>query len=134
MMNFVFQKITDALFIVTFCFAILSAMFNSVIFSISTGISLTLLGISAHNFLHRRNNWRMLYLNLTGLNYQEWRISHVLSHHMFPNTFHDLEVSNFEPLRVCWIPKERSEMQKLMSVVVSPFVWILLIKSTILKR
>lgn len=75
----------------------------------------------------------MFCFNLTGFNYQEWRISHSISHHMYPNTAHDLEVINFEPF-LRWIPKEKTELFKIISVVSAPFVWLVVADLTILKR
>lgn len=98
-----------------------------------SGVFLALLGISSHNYLHQRDNWRMFCLNLTGLNYREWRVSHAISHHMYPNSRYDLEVTNFEPA-LRWLPKEKSEMHKRISVVFAPFMWLVLIKLTIVKR
>lgn len=97
------------------------------------GASLALLGIASHNYLHTRDNWRMFCLNLTGLNYREWRITHVISHHMYPNTAHDLEVLHFEPL-MKWIPQHKSELFKILSVVSAPLVWLMVADLTILKR
>lgn len=74
----------------------------------------------------------MYCLNLTGFNYREWRVSHAISHHMYPNTFHDLEDLIFEPLMIRWMPK--SDARKVLSVLVCPLVWCFLIKVTIIKR
>lgn len=112
---------------------ILAAKFDSVSLAVLAGISLVLLGISSHNYLHRRDNWRMFCFNLTGLNFREWRVSHAMSHHMYPNTFYDLEVTNFEPT-MQWTPRKKSERQKIVSVLISPLIWTILIKMTLLRR
>jgi hypothetical protein len=112
---------------------ILTAKFNSICFGICAGISLGFVGISSHNFLHHRDNWRMFCMNLTGFNYREWRVAHAMSHHMFPNTFHDLEVSSLEPM-LQWLPGCKSEGYKLVSEVLCPFVWLLSIHLTMFKR
>lgn len=52
---------------------------------------------------------------------------------MYPNTFYDLEVTNFEPT-MQWTPKEKSERQKVVSVLISPLIWTILIKVTLLRR
>ncbi|XP_049870163.1 cytochrome b5-related protein-like [Pectinophora gossypiella] len=60
--------------------------------------------VAAHNYIHRKSNWRMYLFNLSMWSYRDFRVSHVLSHHLYPNTLNDLEVSAFEPL-VFWNPR-----------------------------
>lgn len=129
----IFQTICDALLLTTIFSAIVAAKFNSTSLSIFTGIALVLLGIASHNYFHRRDNWRMYCFNLCGLNYREWRVSHAISHHMYPNTKYDVEVANFEPL-LMFTPVEKSERLKVISVFVSPVVWLVLIKTTMIRR
>jgi uncharacterized membrane protein len=128
-----FQKIADALLFTTICGFILTAKFSSILLAILTGICSAFVAVVSHNYLHRRDNWRMYYINLTGLNYREWRVAHVVSHHMYPNSVYDLEVSNMEPM-LQWIPMEKSKVRKASSVVLCPVVWLLLIHSSIFKR
>ncbi|CRK94930.1 CLUMA_CG008421, isoform A [Clunio marinus] len=52
----------------------------------------TLMG-TAHNFIHQRNNWRMYLSVLIGVDMREWRVFHAFSHHLYPNTLNDLEIS-----------------------------------------
>jgi len=52
---------------------------------------------TGHNFLHQRDNVRMFYLDLSLFSSAEFRVMHALSHHMFPNTALDLEVTSYEP-------------------------------------
>ncbi|KAK3923005.1 Cytochrome b5-related protein [Frankliniella fusca] len=54
--------------------------------------------VCAHNFTHRRDNWRMYYKSLCFMSLSEWRVSHIFSHHMYPNTLLDIEISMHEPL------------------------------------
>ncbi|XP_026496872.2 cytochrome b5-related protein-like [Vanessa tameamea] len=54
--------------------------------------------VASHNYIHRRSNWRMYIFNLSLWSYRDFRVSHVLSHHLYPNTLMDLEISAFEPL------------------------------------
>ncbi|XP_047022646.1 cytochrome b5-related protein-like [Helicoverpa zea] len=51
----------------------------------------------AHNYFHRSDSWRMYLFNLGGMSYSDWRISHVMSHHLHTNTAQDLELSMIEP-------------------------------------
>lgn len=135
---------------VTTVLVLATAVLNSLCLSVFTGISLNLLAIASHNYLHQRgmkisslehlsthltlaDNWRMYCFNLTGMNYREWRISHAISHHMYPNTIYDMETFTFEPL-VRWLPKWKSKHQKLLSVVMLPLLWLVIIKLAILRR
>lgn len=61
------------------------------------GMFLSFLGSCAHNYFHKRNNWRMYTWDLTPYSSDEWRISHAYSHHMFPNSNNDYEVTVMEP-------------------------------------
>lgn len=63
----------------------------------ATGCLLSCVAISAHNFFHQKDNWRMYSFDLTLNSSHEWRISHVYSHHAFANTMMDYEIAAFEP-------------------------------------
>lgn len=90
--------------------------------------------ITAHNFFHRRDNHRMYYFNLSFYNYREWRISHAMSHHLYPNSIHDLEVTLFEPI-LCWIPSNmKSIFQRYVSWLYSPIVYAFICFDQIVKR
>lgn len=58
---------------------------------------LSSLVICAHNYFHRSESWRMYIFNLSGLSYSDWRITHAMSHHLYTNTAHDIELSMLEP-------------------------------------
>lgn len=99
-----------------------------------SGLCMCYTVISAHNFFHRRDNFRMLYFNLSFLNYKEWRISHAMSHHMFPNSLYDLEIVLFEPL-LCWFPNPlKSFPQRFLSWLYSPIIYTLLCLDQLVKR
>ncbi|XP_014212315.1 cytochrome b5-related protein-like isoform X2 [Copidosoma floridanum] len=65
--------------------------------------SWVVLVICAHNFFHMRDNFRMYYFDLSLMSSKDWRISHVLSHHLYPNTLWDMEIYIFEPFQN-WLP------------------------------
>lgn len=52
----------------------------------------------AHNFYHKKDNWRMYCWDLGLLSSYEWRITHAISHHIYTNTLWDFELSDFEPM------------------------------------
>lgn len=90
--------------------------------------------ISAHNFFHHRDNFRMLYFNLAFFNYKEWRISHAMSHHLFPNSLHDLEITLFEPL-LCWFPSPmKSFAQRYVAWLYSPVIYTFMCLDQLVKR
>lgn len=86
--------------------AVASAKYNSVLLAALTSILYTWVIIAGHNYLHIRDNFRMIYFNLSFMSYRDWRISHALSHHLFPNSLHDVEVLLFEPI-LCWLPSPK---------------------------
>lgn len=91
--------------------------------------------IAAHNYFHQRDNFRMLYFNLLGLSYREWRISHAMSHHLYPNSLLDLEVSLFEPF-LCWVTDARTKnrLQRYGSWLYQPLIYALLIVVQVAQR
>lgn len=128
------QVFIDGLLFSTLLTAILSVKFDSRFFMALSGLSMCYTLISAHNFFHRRDNFRMLYFNLTFLNYKEWRISHAMSHHLFPNSLYDLEIVLFEPI-FCWIPSPmKTFTQRYVSWLYSPIIYAFLFVDQLAKR
>ncbi|CAG7836518.1 unnamed protein product [Allacma fusca] len=92
-----FQDFTALAFILT---ATLGAYLESIPVLIVAGLILDACLTCAHNFFHLRDSWRRYCFDL-GLNSSyEWRVSHALSHHMYPNTLLDFEVTMLEPVVV----------------------------------
>ncbi|XP_073821724.1 cytochrome b5-related protein-like isoform X2 [Musca autumnalis] len=102
-------------------FTILSALMPNLIFEVAAALVLAWLSIVAHNYFHQRDNWQMYTFNLTLMNFNEWRISHALSHHVYTNSLHDLEMSLFEPF-LCWVPNKHiaSKARRVVSVIIQP--------------
>jgi len=96
---------------------------------IGTGAVLGTLGVCAHTFYHLADTWRTYTLDLSGYSSYEWRISHVLSHHVFPNSVMDYEVMAFEPF-LFFLPyrfKHRflqPVSTALAVLVIFPLVWL----------
>lgn len=97
--------------------------------------SLCSLGIAAHNYFHRKDNWQMYTFNLTLLNFAEWRISHAMSHHIYTNSLQDLEMSLFEPF-LCWVPSERyaSKTQRILSLLIQPIFYVFVFPYQLIER
>ncbi|XP_028025956.1 cytochrome b5-related protein-like [Bombyx mandarina] len=90
-------------------------------------LSLAWVTVAAHNYIHRKTNWRMYLFNLSLWSYRDFRVSHALSHHLYPNTLMDLEVSGFEPL-VLWNPRKKPVHAKfafLIEQITFPFLFVL---------
>ncbi|XP_041970440.1 cytochrome b5-related protein-like [Aricia agestis] len=81
--------------------------------------------VAAHNYIHRKTNWRMYLFNVGLWSYRDFRISHALSHHLYPNTLMDLEVSAFEPI-IQWNPRDKTMLAKCAFIIEQlafPFVF-----------
>lgn len=128
------QAFIDVLLTLTLLTAVLSVKFDNSYLMAVSGICMCYTIICAHNFFHRRDNIRMFYFNLAFFNYKEWRISHAMSHHLFPNSLHDLEITLFEPL-LCWLPSPmKSFPQRFVSWIYSPIVYTLMCLDQLVKR
>lgn len=82
-----------------------------------------------------KDSFRVYYFDLTGYSSKEFRISHVLSHHVYPNTLWDLEVYSFEPF-LNWLPGENKPwlIFNALSVLISPVVWSLIFFAKFITR
>jgi hypothetical protein len=114
----------DLLLAATFALSILAAAKNNHLFALIASICLSCLVIASHNFLHQRNNWRMYLTNIAMMSFRDWRVFHAMSHHPYPNSLHDLEVSAFEPT-LRWLPETKTTNQILQSWLISPLSYLL---------
>lgn len=121
------QYYIDGLFILTLATAILCQRYQSWTIALICSLFYTWCGICGHNYFHRRDNYRMQYFNLLFMNFRDWRVSHVLAHHLYPNTLLDMEMSFLYPFLV-WVPSkdEKNWIQRYASFVYSPFLYSLL--------
>lgn len=117
----------------SFISAILAAKDDNKYIAILSGVFLLWVLVIAHNYFHRKDNWRMYCFNLTLLNYRDWRVSHAMSHHLYTNTYYDLEISMFEPF-LQWLPQPKKLQQKIASVIFSPVVWTMIFIASALMK
>lgn len=77
----------------------------------------------------------MAIFNISLLSYREWRISHAMSHHSYPNSLHDLEISMFEPF-LCWLPspKMKNTFQRFGAWIYGPIIYVFIFKAQFLVR
>lgn len=131
-------------------------LFTRILLTIVAGQLMGWLNSLSHNFIHQRNSWRMYAANLVLVGWRDWRVFHGLvsynllvknfkyffinllidlqSHHLYPNTAADFEMSGYEPF-LHWIPfKSKSTFQILFSYVASPFTYAFLFHATLIIR
>eukprot|EP00092_Neocalanus_flemingeri_P028442 GFUD01030884.1.p1 GENE.GFUD01030884.1~~GFUD01030884.1.p1 ORF type:complete len:449 (+),score=81.39 GFUD01030884.1:29-1348(+) len=75
---------------------------------------------SAHNYFHLADKfaWRRFYFDLSFVGSREWRISHALSHHLYTNTYADLEISSVEPF-LEFLPVPKGQFRRMLQHVIS---------------
>lgn len=76
----------DSLAISFIILASLGVAMSSRSLQILAGFALGMCSIGGHNFLHKADNWRQYYFDLSPLSSFEFRITHAFSHHLYPNT------------------------------------------------
>ncbi|BES95744.1 Hypothetical protein NTJ_08553 [Nesidiocoris tenuis] len=112
----------------------LSAAYSSLLLAVCSGVCLCCTTVIAHNFFHQRNNFRMYYFAFSGFSVKAWRISHGLSHHLFPNSRQDLEITMFEPF-LQWTPHpDKTWITRFVSWIYSPIVYCFLFHSQWISR
>lgn len=126
--------IQDSLLFLTIALSAMTGRFPSVPLLIFTGIVMTCTVITSHNFFHKRDNWRMRIFNLCLMSYRDWRISHVLSHHQFPNSLSDLEVSYMEPFLMHSVYPDKNFIQKYLSWTYEWLIYVVFFTSEVVKR
>ncbi len=108
--------------VLLFVFAILSAKFSNNLLAVITGCFIYIQIVIAHNYFHRKNNFRMYGINLSGADWYSGRITHVLSHHIYTNSYYDVEVTFLEPF-LQFLPRSKTMNHKFLAVVLSPIFW-----------
>lgn len=76
----------------------------------------------------------MYYFDLSTMSSKDWRITHAMSHHMYPNTLWDFEIYAFEPF-IHWLPDPKKSLPMVfVSQLISPIVWALMFYEQAIKR
>ncbi|XP_058451332.1 cytochrome b5-related protein-like [Malaya genurostris] len=127
--------IIDSLLGAVFAFAFLAVKYNSYLLAVACALCVNWTVISAHNYFHQKNNWRMRLFNLSFLSYREWRISHAMSHHHYANSLLDLEISYLEPF-LCWLPNPeiKGVLQRYGSWIYGPIVYAMICLGELIRR
>ena len=90
--------IQDGLAVTFHCLLMLSILNDSIALPIIAGLVLGMNMSCSHNFWHQADNFRQYYWDFTMLSSYDWRITHMLSHHLHTNSYHDFEVTVLFPL------------------------------------
>ncbi|RXG67353.1 cytochrome b5-related protein [Armadillidium vulgare] len=115
-------------------FSILAARNFNIFYAIIAGILFNFMANVAHNFFHQKDNWRMLIFDLTLNSSREWRISHALSHHNYPNTIIDYEVSALEPHFELLPKSNKSFLHRYAAIVTGSILYSIAIYSAFVYR
>ncbi|KAE9535776.1 hypothetical protein AGLY_007677 [Aphis glycines] len=117
--------VIDTWFFVTLILSAAVAQTQSTFLALLAGVSLALGTVASHNFTHLKDNWRMYYMQLSLFSVREWRISHVISHHVYTNTILDLEMILLHPF-IHWFPtNDKPSLVRYvpyLTLVVYPFI------------
>lgn len=116
----------DILMITTMATAILTATTSSYALGFLAGFLMNFTVMGAHNFLHLRDNLHMYYFDFSFMSCKDWRVTHALGHHMYPNTLLDIELCFNEQI-FQWLPlKDKSWVLRYGSWFYSPIIYALL--------
>lgn len=115
---------TDSLLIITLISSMIAASTNFWLAFIISGIFLAWTTIAAHNYMHMKHHFRMYYFDLSLMSSKEWRITHALCHHLYPNTIWDQEIYAFEPL-VNWLPRQKPILRRMLGIILTPLLTIM---------
>ncbi|KAF5293581.1 hypothetical protein FQA39_LY03066 [Lamprigera yunnana] len=116
------KMFTDSLLIGYFVFAMMASYYWSFVLGHIAGTFLYLLTVASHNYLHQKDNTRMYFFNLSMMSSRSWRVSHAMSHHMYPNTIKDLEISEMEPF-FQYLPTKKTLFIRYVSWLYTPIVY-----------
>ncbi|XP_025420730.1 cytochrome b5-related protein-like [Sipha flava] len=95
--------VVDTYILIALALCVGMAQTQNFVLAFLAGIVLGFGIVASHNFTHLKDNWRMYYVQLCFMSVREWRISHVLSHHIYTNTIQDLEMTLLYPF-IHWYP------------------------------
>ncbi|XP_033340857.1 cytochrome b5-related [Megalopta genalis] len=126
--------IADSLVITTLTLCMTAVSWQSYMLVAAAGTFLAWTTIIAHNFFHMRDNFRMYYFDLSVMSSKEWRITHAMSHHSYPNTIWDYEMYVTEPM-LNWLPSDKkTRIGSFISQIMSPILYSIVFIGQLIKR
>ncbi|KAF5293575.1 hypothetical protein FQA39_LY03060 [Lamprigera yunnana] len=84
---------SDFLFLIALTTSSTANAYSSYTVALVASISICLLLIASHNYIHQRDNYRMYYSDIFMFSSRTFRILHILSHHSYPNTTADVDLT-----------------------------------------
>ena len=111
-----------------------AAMSGNIWVALAAGFVLGMSTTSSHNFFHQKSTFRRYYWDLSCFNSTDWRISHMLSHHLHTNTYCDIETTSMFPFLDWWPRADKHWMHKIMSPLYYHFIFIIIAPIEFLKR
>ena len=90
-----------------------------------SGIFLAWTTVIGHNYFHMRDTFRMYYFDLSTMSSKDWRITHAMSHHTYPNTLWDYEIYSLEPFLFLLPDPKKSTLSSVVRQLASPLFWAL---------
>ncbi|XP_077295248.1 cytochrome b5-related protein-like [Arctopsyche grandis] len=132
------ERIIEMLGVATFACSIAACCMSSnvakIVWCMAASLFMVWTVICAHNFTHKKDNWRMYFYNFNFVPSRVWRVTHVLSHHLYTNTLQDYEISTFEPIFI-WMPnKTKNFINKYVAQAYAIIVYIFVSDMQILMR
>ncbi|KAK7067347.1 hypothetical protein SK128_010311 [Halocaridina rubra] len=121
--SFEMLLIQDGLIVTFIILFFITAWLQSYILAVLTGIILALECSCAHNFIHQRDSFRIYYVDFSLFSSYEWRVTHIISHHVYTNTLYDYEVIELEPF---WMFLPTSKKSFLQRYCVPLYEWAIL--------
>ncbi|XP_050298513.1 cytochrome b5-related protein-like [Anthonomus grandis grandis] len=112
----------DSFLVILFFMGTIACKYWNFFYGTLAGNFLGFLTIAAHNYFHKKDNFRMYYFNFSLQTVREWRISHVLSHHLHTNTIDDYEILSAEPF-LNYLPVEKSNFRRYGQWFWAPVFW-----------
>mmetsp|Transcript_22344 Transcript_22344/g.32551 ORF Transcript_22344/g.32551 Transcript_22344/m.32551 type:complete len:480 (+) Transcript_22344:65-1504(+) len=102
--------------------------------SVASGFFLSLLAMCSHNFYHQKNSWRNYCFDLSIPSSHEWRVTHCYSHHTYPNTAYDFEVSSAVNVMNFYPVEHLTKVPGLRSIITMQIVFLLGFISMLIRR
>ncbi|TRY68651.1 hypothetical protein TCAL_02479 [Tigriopus californicus] len=101
---------------------------------VATGLILGMTCSCAHNFFHQRDNYRMYLGDLSASHSRDWRISHMLCHHLFTNSAIDVESSVFLPFINWFVVPDKTWTQLHLFPMLYPLMYLLTFPVNLVQR
>lgn len=132
--EFLSKLYSDGILFMIFALSIFVVKTESFFLAVPAGLMVAWSFFIGHNFLHQKDNWRKIMINFSLMSYREIQISHIFSHHIYTNSFNDLEVVLAEPA-ISWFPvATKTFVQRYLSWIYSWLVFAIMSQMLFIQR